>query len=135
MYVKDNKDIYFRSKRLGINSDVIDIPFEINISENDLETKNTRVFSLRTKDPLNTTSIAATSYINGVETTAITQTNVSNVTTESSIPFLIGAGATDGPSYEMYQGYFGELIIFNTYHDLTTHNSIIDFLKNRWGIN
>lgn len=59
---------------------------------------------------------------------------VTTSTTTGLDYFSIGGISEIGPYDEQYTGYFGELIIFNEFHSLSTHNSIVNFLKERWGI-
>jgi len=131
--VKDYKNIYFTSELegLGINK-IIDIPIEINSTSLDLNSKDLRIFSVRAQDTGDLISTAAYSYVNGIQTSSVTQTNLSTFTTPNSIANL--GGIDDGDSLNTYRGYFGEIIIFNTMHSIDTHSKIITFLKNRWGI-
>lgn len=134
LYVKNNKDIYLTTTFGGFVDTILDLPIETNVDSTQLESKNLRVFSVRANDTFNTTTTAATAYVNGVLTTGITQQNVSTDTSLYGNPTHIGTTPTDGPNFESYQGYIAELIIFKTYHNETIHKGIVDFLKNRWNI-
>lgn len=131
--VKDYKNIYFVSEREGlVISNILEIPIEINSTSLDLNSKGLRIFSVRAQDTGDLVSTAAYSYVNGIQTSSVTQTNLSTFTTPNSIANL--GGIDDGDSLNTYRGYFGEIIIFNTMHSTDTHSKIITFLKNRWGI-
>lgn len=131
--VKDYKNIYFVSELEGLGTNkILEIPIEVNSTSSDLNSKDLRIFSVRAQDTRDLISTAAYSYVNGIQTSSVTQTNLSTFTTPNSIANL--GGIDDGDSLNSYQGYFGELIIFNTLHSTDTHSKIITFLKNRWGI-
>jgi hypothetical protein len=105
---------------------------ETSIDSNDLESKPLRVFSVRGEDvgSGNTTTYG---YVNGIQTVSTIQLN-NTVFNPHTYPLGIGSNPGGFDQFS-HKGYFGELIIFNTVHDLTTHNEVVNFLKNRWGIN
>ena len=114
---------------------ILNINIEENNNVGEFDTKDLRIFSVRAQDPLNLVNTAAYSYVNGVQTTAVTQTNLA---TESvALPRLAIGGSVFSDNINVvpgYKGYLAEVIIFNTMHDLDTHNRVVDFLKNKWGI-
>ena len=129
----NNKDVYLRTETSDYNF-ILDLPIEVNSDVTELESKNLRVFSVRAKDTGDLVNTVAYSYVNGIQTTAITQSVVTTSTTTGLDYFSIGGISEIGTYDEQYTGYFGELIIFNEFHSLSTHNSIVNFLKERWGI-
>jgi hypothetical protein len=100
--------------------------------DTDLNSKDLRVFSIRAQDTGDLISTAAYSYVNGIQTSSVTQTNLSTFTAPNSIANL--GGIDDGDSLNTYRGYFGEIIIFNELHSIDTHTKVINFLKERWNI-
>ena len=134
LYVKDNKDIYFRVKTNGLGGLLFDIPVETNVDSNDLENKNLRVFSVRANDTRDTINDSVFTYVNNTQTTATTQSFVSNDTSTNFVTAILGGNAINEPSTNNYEGYFAELIMFKDFHDEYTHWKVVNFLKNRWNI-
>jgi len=132
LYV-DNNNVYFEaySNSFPFQTLLYNIPVEINSSPSELQNKGLRVFSIRGYDTLDTITNGIFSYVNGVQTTAITQDNQSLVTGPTGYKMTIG---TVSYQVDSYKGYFAELIIFNELHSLDTHTKIINFLKDRWDI-
>jgi hypothetical protein len=130
--VKDYKNIYFVSELDGFGGNILEIPIEVNSTSLDLNSKDLRVFSVRAQDTGDLISTAAYSYVNGIQTSSVTQTNLSTFTAPNSIANL--GGIDDGDSLNTYRGYFGEIIIFNELHSIDTHTKVINFLKERWNI-
>ena len=132
----DNNNVYFESyfSNFILKTPLYNIPVEINSSVSELQNKNLRIFSIRGRDTFDTVTNAIYSYVNGVQTTAITQNNLSNVTSPSGNLMSIGTSVISDSIINPYKGYFSELIIFNELHSLDTHTKVINFLKNRWGI-
>lgn len=135
--VKNNKNFYFVSEiSNGIFGylPILNVPIEINNTSSELNSKDLRIFSVRAQDTRDLISTAAVSYINGIQTTAVTQSFVNDNISAGNPTNLGGAESIFIENSDSYQGYFGELIIFNTMHSTDTHSKIITFLKNRWGI-
>ena len=133
LYV-DNNTVYFTSTEplFPVSNPLYTIPIEINSSPSELENKNLRIFSIRAQDTFDTVTNVSYSYVNGIQTTAVTQSNLSTTTLPSG--FLMSLGVSDLGTNSPYKGYFTELIIFNELHTLDTHTKVINFLKERWGI-
>jgi len=131
--VVDNKDIYLKTETDNYNT-ILNVPIEINSDETELQSKNLRIFSIRAQDTRDLINNSVFTYVNGIQTTAMTQSTVTTGTTIGIDFSLGGVNPTNSIVEELYQGYFGELIIFNTMHSTDTHSKIITFLKNRWGI-
>jgi len=119
------------------SSDILNLTIESNVDVDELNNKNLRIFSVRAQDTNDTISNAAYTYVNGVETGAYPQLNVPFLTTSYARPFIIGGFQNTNNSLMTpnYNGYMAEIIIFDTMHDVTTHSGVVNFLKNRWGIN
>ena len=132
--VVNSKDFTLLIRNTGfVGTTVLDLPIEINIDSQSLMNKDVRVISVRAQDPSNTTDIAAYGYVNGLMTSSIPQTNLVSPSI-SNKPVKIGGTESLGPGSLRYQGYLGEIIVFTTFHDESTHYWVTQFLKNRWNI-
>ena len=119
-------------------TNIVNLTVENNADINELDSKNLRVFSIRAQDPGDLITNAAFAYVNGIQTTAVTQTSLSTDTNPSDLFCIGGVGLNFGggvyEGWPSYKGYIAEIIMFNTIHDITTHDNVVLFLKNRWGI-
>jgi hypothetical protein len=112
---------------------VLNLPIETNANSGILDGKNLRVMSIRAQDTLDLITTAAYSYINGILSNSVTQTNVPTDTDPNTIPLHIGALSSLSTPRVM-KGYIADFLIFDTMHNEVTHYWVSQFLKTRWNI-